>query len=77
MDTYLVSKVGDDSIGDETEQELLSDGVNTQFLLKAQGHPSPFTYIIVDKQGDNHLPLLTAGHLFELMPWRLLPCITV
>lgn len=58
LDPYLVSKVGDDSIGDEIEQELVSDGVQTQFLLKAKGYPSPFTYIIVDKQGIilcNHL----------------------
>ena len=52
LETYLVSQVGDDSIGDEIEQELLSDGVKTQFLIKAEGHPSPFTYIIVDKQGN-------------------------
>ena len=53
LDSYLVSKVGDDSIGQEIEEELLSDGVQTQFLLKAKGHPSPFTYIIVDKQGTS------------------------
>lgn len=55
LETHLVSKVGDDSIGDEIEQELLSDGVQTGFLLKAKGHPSPFTYIIVDKQGEAFL----------------------
>lgn len=52
LETYLISKVGEDSIGDEIEQELLSDGVQTKFLLKAKDHPSPFTYIVVDKQGS-------------------------
>lgn len=55
LDAYLVSKVGADSIGNEIEEELLSDGVQTKFLLKAEGYPSPFTYIIVDKQGNSHL----------------------
>ncbi len=60
LDTHLVSKIGDDSIGEEIEQELSADGVKTGFLLKAKGHPSPFTYIIVDKQGrtfDIYSPL--------------------
>ncbi len=55
LEPHLVSKVGADSIGEEIEQELLSDGVHTSFLLKATDHPSPFTYIIVDKQGGSLL----------------------
>lgn len=58
LETYLISKVGDDSIGDEIEQELLTDGVQTQFLLKATDRPSPFTYIIVDKEGKCIVQLL-------------------
>lgn len=70
LESYLVSKVGDDSISDEIEQELLADGVKTQFLLKAEGHPSPFTYIIVDKQGNNHLSSCCSwlGNLSKLLP---------
>ena len=60
-----MSKVGADSIGEEIEQELLSDGVQTSFLLKATDHPSPFTYIIVDKQGES---LLLAPSDCFLMP---------
>ena len=52
LDTRLVSKVGDDNIGDAIEQELLADGVKTDFLLRAKSHPSPFTYIIVDRAGQ-------------------------
>ena len=52
LDTHLVSKVGDDSIGDAIEQELIADGVQTNCLLRAKSHPSPFTYIIVDRAGE-------------------------
>ncbi len=31
--------------------ELREDGVNCRFMMRAAGHPSPFTYIIVDRQG--------------------------
>lgn len=65
LEPHLVSKVGADSIGNEIEQELLSDGVQTSFLLKATDHPSPFTYIIVDKQGGS---LLLAPSNCFLMP---------
>lgn len=30
---------------------MQGDGVDTQFVLRAAGAPSPFTYIIVDRQG--------------------------
>jgi len=33
--------------------ELQEDGVSTELLLRAAGHPSPFTYIIVDRQGGS------------------------
>ena len=75
LDAYLVSKVGDDSIGDEIEQELLSDGVKTQFLLKAEGHPSPFTYIIVDKQGNSHVSLCCCWH--ETLSMSMPICLSV
>lgn len=65
LDSYLVSKVGDDSIGQEIEQELLSDGVHTQFLLRAKGHSSPFTYIIVDKQGGTRTCIHTPGAAYS------------
>ena len=51
LDSYLVSKIGDDGVGEQIEEELHADGVHTDFLSKAQDHPSPFTYIIVDKSG--------------------------
>ena len=32
--------------------ELENDGVNTTYVLRAAGYPSPFTYIIVDRSGE-------------------------
>lgn len=31
--------------------ELRRDGIDTAHVLRAEGHPSPFTYIIVDRTG--------------------------
>ncbi len=38
-------------MGDGILSELRADGIATTHVLRAEGHPSPFTYIIVDKQG--------------------------
>jgi hypothetical protein len=32
--------------------ELQGDGIDTSLILRAGGHPSPFTYIIVDREGE-------------------------
>lgn len=56
----IISQIGDDAVGDAIEAELRGDGVNTSHLLRAAG-PSPFTYIIVDRQGQpSHPP--SCGH---------------
>ncbi|BDA44908.1 probable ribokinase at N-terminal half [Coccomyxa sp. Obi] len=47
----LITKIGDDAVGDGIVKELENDGVNTDFVLRAKGSPSPFTYIIVDREG--------------------------
>ncbi len=48
---YLIAKIGDDGIGDGIVSELQADGVNTEYIIRAEGQPSPFTYIIVDREG--------------------------
>ncbi len=48
---YLIAKIGDDGIGDSMVSELQADGVNTDYMIRAEGQPSPFTYIIVDREG--------------------------
>ena len=53
-ETYLVTKLGKDSIGDQIVAELDKDRVNTQFVLREEGSSS-FGYMIVDKQGKQAL----------------------
>lgn len=48
---FLITKIGDDGIGDGIVSELQNDGVSTDFVLRKRGMPSPFTYIIVDREG--------------------------
>ena len=48
----LVSKLGGDAVGDGIVEELNADGVATDLVLRQPGAPSPFTYIIVDAEGD-------------------------
>lgn len=47
----LLTKIGGDGLGDGIVKELQEDGVDTTHALRAAGHPSPFTYIIVDRTG--------------------------
>ena len=47
----LVTKIGGDALGDQILAELDGDGVDTAHVLRAASAPSPFTYIIVDRQG--------------------------
>ncbi|WIA17202.1 hypothetical protein OEZ86_014349 [Tetradesmus obliquus] len=47
----IVTKIGGDGLGDGILSELHADGIDTSLVLRATGHPSPFTYIIVDREG--------------------------
>ena len=57
LDPWLVSKIGDDGLGDQMLGELKNDGVHTGFVLREPNSPSPFTYIIVDRAGRCPLSL--------------------
>ncbi len=50
LSASVVSKIGGDALGDGIVAEFTQDGVGTTHLLRAAGAPSPFTYIIVDRQ---------------------------
>lgn len=52
LQTSLISKIGDDGIGDQIIAELQADNVQTDHVLRAKDSPSPFTYIIVDRSGN-------------------------
>lgn len=47
----IVSKIGDDGVGDGILAEFQRDAVDTSHMLRAEGSPSPFTYIVVDREG--------------------------
>jgi len=43
--------------------ELQADGIDTQLILREAGHPSPFTYIIVDRAGKTGFSLHITQHV--------------
>eukprot|EP01025_Chloroclados_australasicus_P028836 TRINITY_DN2859_c0_g3_i3.p1 TRINITY_DN2859_c0_g3~~TRINITY_DN2859_c0_g3_i3.p1 ORF type:complete len:448 (-),score=57.37 TRINITY_DN2859_c0_g3_i3:265-1608(-) len=53
LEPYIIAKIGDDSIGDNIIREFEDVGVRTDFIVRGQNSPSPFTYIIVDKEGGS------------------------
>jgi sugar/nucleoside kinase (ribokinase family) len=53
MGLVVVVQVGDDPMGDVVMRELEDDGVDTSGVIRAAGHPTPFTYIIVDREGES------------------------
>ena len=57
----IVTKIGDDALGDGILTEFHREGVDTGCVLRAEGGSSPFTYIIVDRQGATRTCIHTAG----------------
>lgn len=51
LSPHILTKIGDDGLGDGIITELENDGIETSHILRAKGSPSPFTYIIVDREG--------------------------
>lgn len=51
LEPVLLTKLGDDSLGEGAISELQGDGVDTSNVIIAEGVPSPFTYVIVDRKG--------------------------
>ena len=62
---YIVTKIGGDGLGDGIIKEFHGDGVATDCVLRAEGAPSPFTYIIVDRQGATRTCIHTPGEAFR------------
>jgi len=61
VDARLMSKIGDDGVGQSIVNELRAAGVETQFLIVEEGAPSPFTYVIVDREGASRTCIHTPG----------------
>lgn len=71
LSPHLITKIGDDGLGQGILAELARDGVGTEFVLRAQGSPSPFTYIIVDRQGGTRTCIHTPGA--PMLPSEMTP----
>ncbi|KXZ55104.1 hypothetical protein GPECTOR_3g258 [Gonium pectorale] len=65
LSASLVTKIGGDGLGDGMLSELRADGIDTSAVLRAAGHPSPFTYIIVDRTGGTRTCIHTPGAPLE------------
>lgn len=61
LQARIISKVADDSLGQQIRTELQGDGVDTTHMVIAQGGVSPFTYIIVDTAGKTRTCIHTPG----------------
>jgi len=57
----LFSKLGEDANGDAIVQGLAEEGVDTSAVLRQEGAPSPFTYIVVDCAGGTRTCIHTPG----------------
>ena len=51
LSPLLITKIGDDTVGDGILAELEGDSVDCSHVLKGPDAASPFTYIIVDMAG--------------------------
>jgi sugar/nucleoside kinase (ribokinase family) len=67
----IVTKIGDDGLGDGIISEFQRDNIATDCILRASGAPSPFTYIIVDREGATRTCIHTPGEAFN--PSELTP----
>ncbi|KAH0451298.1 hypothetical protein IEQ34_018597 [Dendrobium chrysotoxum] len=57
----LITKVGDDSLGQSALAELEADGVDTSLVKISDGGTSTSTYVIVDKQMKTRTCIYTLG----------------
>lgn len=48
----IMTKVGDDAYGTMIIDELAGDGLDTSHVIRKKGISSPFTYVIVDIEGQ-------------------------
>lgn len=71
LSPWIVTKIGDDGLGDGIISEFQRDGVATDCILRAPGAPSPFTYIIVDRESATRTCIHTPGEAFN--PSELTP----
>lgn len=60
LQPVIISKVGNDAMGDTIVQGLEDEGIDATHVLRGEG-ASPFTYIIVDQEGGTRTCIHTPG----------------
>ena len=65
--TYMVCRVGDDSLGEPVRRNLIENGVDISHVRVATGTPQGLAIIIVDDEGQNRI-VLAAGSNGALVP---------
>ncbi|WP_192902990.1 carbohydrate kinase family protein [Pelotomaculum propionicicum] len=62
----LVAKLGEDEFGRQFRQELMADGVSTQYLLVKPGGATMHTYVFVAEHGKRSI-LVNSGDSFHTL----------
>jgi len=65
----LVSRLGEDAIGDGIVAELVGDGVDCRFMKRFAGHRSSLSAIVVDPQGERMIILYMDNELPVAADW--------
>jgi ribokinase len=60
----FIGKIGTDSFGDRTVDELKKSGVYTEYLLRDKLHHSGIALILVDRKGENVIAVFPGSNRF-------------
>lgn len=69
MKSALLCFLGKDQAGDLIEAELIKHGVDTSYIVRPDGHPTPVTTIFVAEDG-NRRSITNSAHRYNFHPER-------
>ena len=67
MNSALLCFLGKDQAGDLIESELVKHGVDTSYIVRPDGHPTPVTTIFVAEDG-NRRSITNSAHRYNFHP---------
>ena len=67
MKSALLCFLGKDQAGDLIEAELIKHGVDTSYIVRPDGHPTPVTTILVAEDG-NRRSITNSAHRYNFHP---------
>lgn len=67
MSSAILCFLGRDQAGDLIEAELIKSGVNTEYVVRPEGHPTPVTTIFVAEDG-NRRSITNKAHRYNFHP---------